>query len=667
MKRIFHIARSHGIGTAIARGRARLGASWSDFKHLFLDMVSRRRATRLPRRPRSIEFTPAQQSTVSIAIIGECDWRSMNRCLKSVRRLETERALEIFVLHDPSIDREMRMHEGVRLIPRPPGSPFTHVLKELASHARGKYLYILDSRVVVVTGGIASLARTLENDSGIAAAGSKVCDVSGRLCEAGRAVRSDGTIEGAGANCAASDSRYAFVRDVESVSPASFIVRTDSLRAASSEVATFESASYATADLCFELRALGMRCVYQPRSAVLTKAKIDETVSPRDMDIFAAKWLRDSRIARSDYAGIMLVLDEHVPFDDRDAGSRRLASLLRHARAGHWSVVFGSLDSRAYRPYCDRLTQAGIEVILGFNKSTLAGLTAGGSRFDCVWLSRPHIATAYIGAVRSAQPGAKIVYDTVDLHHLRLTRQSAVQLQRTNSKSMEYLELEAARRSDVTVVTSSHEAEILRANGITDVAVVGLSEVPALHVPDVGERRGVLFVGNYAHAPNVDAAVWLATRIMPQFWKYFPAIPLTLAGADPTPAVKKMAGPLVEVPGFVVDLESLLAKHRVFAAPLRFGAGLKGKIVQAMAAGIPIVTTDIGAEGIFREPQEMMLANDAQSFATAMTELYNDDGKWIAYSSGARRGAQRFSPEAQAGQLRAVLDRTRTTRVRSYR
>jgi glycosyltransferase involved in cell wall biosynthesis len=654
MRRIVEIARSHGIGTVFARGTSRAIELCRDSWRLPVERLVQRRALALPRRPAGLKFEPAAP-LVSVAVVGGRDWRFVNRCLRALHNAQTERPLEILVFHDRSIAPEMAMHAGVELVTVSDAAPFTDLLKQIVEHARAPYVYVLDAHAVPLPGGVAALAATLEHDPGIAAACSRIRGAGGRLREAGRAVTDDGNIQLCGAGSSPGDSRFEFLRDVDAVSPAAFMIRAGSLRSALADATTFTSAQWATADLCFELRSRGFRIACQPFSEVLSEVDPADVAVASDARTFAGKWLRGEPAERRDHAGSILFVEEHVPFTDRDAGSQRMMSLVRRARASGRPVVFGSLDKRAYQPYCDELKQAGAEVLLGFGEETLSSLKARGSRFGSVWLSRPGIASRFIAHVRSSQPQARIVYDTVDLHHLRLARQTDVLGEAAGSEEMEQLELSAARASDVTVVTSPYEAAILRDRGIRNVAIVGLAEMPVEHVPGTENRAGVLFVGNYAHAPNVDAALRLAGEIMPLVWKRIPGVVLTLAGADPTPAVKKLSGKLVRVPGFVRDLAPFFAGHRVFGAPVRFGAGLKGKIVQAMAAGIPVVTTSVGAEGLQLEPEEMIVAHDAQSFTDAVIRLSENAEEWERYSAGARTGALRFSPEIQARQFDAVL------------
>jgi len=655
MKRILTIVRAHGARTLLARASAYAGALLANVRRAAAARLTEKWAMRLPQR-NALEFTDPSYPAVTVLVAAKSDARYVNRCLRALRNLGSEARLQIIAACDTAITDKLREHRGVGVLAKPAGEPFSRVLEKAARQARARYLYVIDSRAVVTGETISRLESTLDGDRTVALASSMICSVSGSLCEAGRTVGADGKIRAEGAGCSESDSRFAFVRDVASVSPASFMARIEPLRTALSSEGPFRSPVYATAHLSYALRELGMRCLYQPQSRVLSDGP-EDAYYPDEPQLFKKMWLQDGRPSGIDARGRLLVLDEHVPFENRDAGSRRLGSLLRLARDSGWIVMFGSLDRRAYQPYVHDLTQAGIELILGFDPKTLAALTARGLHLDCVWLCRPQVASAYIDAVRSLQPHATIVYDTVDLHHVRLERQAGVEASAIDWKTMERRELQAAHRSDTVVVTSLAEMDLLKAKGVSSVAVLGLAEPSREHVPGPLGRSGVLFFGNYAHAPNVDAARWLAAEIMPRVWKRIPGVPLTLAGADPTPALKRLASPLVRVPGFVDDLEPELGSHRVFAAPLRYGAGLKGKILQAMAAGVPIVTTTVGAEGILENADEMMVADDADAFAVAVIELYSDDEKWLAHSAAAHRGALRFSPERQGEQLRAVLDR----------
>jgi glycosyltransferase involved in cell wall biosynthesis len=607
MKRIFHIVRGYGLSALLRRAAARAAARFETARRAAAARRADRLAMRLPKSPEALGFAKPKNPLVTVLIIEARDWRHANRCLRSLQRAQRDVSCEVIVACDPRIEEEMRMHEGIGILPSPRSLAFSHLLAQAASLGNGDYLAVLDSNAVAGPGALARLAAMLERDVEIAVA----VPVVGRVA-----------------------AQLDFVRDVEYAPPWGSMFRMDFLRSALTGLSRSGVTSDVLAQLCAHARVRKMRCVYQPLARVMGGSAEPRTVPA---------------------AASLLVVDDHVPFDDRDAGSRRMAALLSFARAKRWSVVFGSLEDRAYEPYGERLTQSGVELILRFGKDSFAQLKERGSAFDCIWLCRPQIAAEFIAPARSFAPGSKIVYDTVDLHHLRLARQDRIRGRKSRWNRVEHAELDAARRSDAVVVTSAAEKELLIAKGIANVEVVGLAERLSERTAAWEATSGILFVGNYAHEPNVDAAIWLVREIMPLIWEQLPDVRLTLAGADPTSIVRRLAGPRVIVTGFIPSLDSTLATHRVFAAPLRFGAGLKGKIVQAIAAGLPVVTTAIGAEGIASNEDELALADNARSFAAVLVSIYRDKAQWRKYSEGARRAALRFAPEELARQFYDVI------------
>src|SRR5262249_5522780 len=127
--------------------------------------------------------------------------------------------------------------------------------------------------------------------------------------------------------------------------------------------------------------------------------------------------------------------------------------------------------------------------------------------------------------------------------------------------------------------------------------------VPNVHEVRAADRSfapssGLLFIGNYHHPPNLDAVRWLRAEVMPVVWRSLPDVTLTLLGSNPPPEISGLAGDNVTVTGYVRDVEPYFLKSRIFVAPLRYGAGMKGKIGHALEYALPVVTTPIGAEGV---------------------------------------------------------------------
>jgi glycosyltransferase involved in cell wall biosynthesis len=225
-------------------------------------------------------------------------------------------------------------------------------------------------------------------------------------------------------------------------------------------------------------------------------------------------------------------------------------------------------------------------------------------------------------------------------------------------QAMRRLELDLAHAADATVATSAVEADLLARERVARVHVLPVVEPPARgDAPGWRARDGVVFLGNYAHEPNVDAAQRLCTAVMPLVWQRLPNLRVTLAGADPTLPVRALAGGNVAVTGFVEDAAELLARHRVFAAPIGFGAGVKGKIVYAMAHGIPVVTTAVGAEGIFVERDYDGVAASDEDAAERIVRLHEDESAWNALAARGGQVAEAFSPEAAGRALDALLER----------
>ena len=163
------------------------------------------------------------------------------------------------------------------------------------------------------------------------------------------------------------------------------------------------------------------------------------------------------------------------------------------------------------------------------------------------------------------------------------------------SDSFRHIELGLAGATDVTLVVSPDEGKVINDLTGAQTAVVPLANPILADVPGPGRREGVVFVGGFEHDPNVDAARYLARTIMPLVWRRRPDVTLTIVGGAAPPEVRELAGPNVVIAGWVSDLDPVMNSARVSAAPVRYGAGVKGKVAQALASGVPVVTTAVGA------------------------------------------------------------------------
>jgi glycosyltransferase involved in cell wall biosynthesis len=172
-------------------------------------------------------------------------------------------------------------------------------------------------------------------------------------------------------------------------------------------------------------------------------------------------------------------------------------------------------------------------------------------------------------------------------------------------------------------------------------------------VPD-----SLLFVGNFKHEPNSDAMLWFCREILPLIWKEAPAARLRIVGDAPLQIVRDLASERIEVVGYVPDLRPYLCTSWVSVAPLRYGGGMKGKIGEAMAAGLPVVTTSTGIEGFGLTPGKNVLVGDnPRDFCAAVVKLLRDESTYDAVrKAGWKYVSDRFSVEAVKANLLTVLD-----------
>ncbi|MBV9277150.1 MAG: glycosyltransferase, partial [Candidatus Eremiobacteraeota bacterium] len=274
--------------------------------------------------------------------------------------------------------------------------------------------------------------------------------------------------------------------------------------------------------------------------------------------------------------------------------------------------------------------------------------------FNAAWICRPEIALRFGRLLR--RQNCAIWYDTVDLHFLRLKRQEAVTGKPTNWRRLEAIEIGLAKSADATVVTSPTERDLLRDHGVERIHVIAPVQPAVNYVRPWSGRAGILFVGNYTHAPNVDAALRLAREVFPLIARQVPGIRLMLAGNEPPPEILALRGAGVVVTGWVPELTPFLEQARVFVAPLRFGSGIKGKLLQSMAHGLPIVTTAIGAEGIaIKDGANALVAETVQALARHAAQLYVDEHLWSTMSRAALDLVAQYRPEIVHEQLKALV------------
>jgi glycosyltransferase involved in cell wall biosynthesis len=360
-------------------------------------------------------------------------------------------------------------------------------------------------------------------------------------------------------------------------------------------------------------------------------------------------------------SGTVVIIDSYVPLHDREAGSLRLLNIIKILRRNGYHVVFYPENRAALQPYTQELQNYGVEVIHyveGLLEDCGPRLEEALRHADVAWICRPELYSEYARHARRHKH-LKLIYDTIDLHFLRLMRRAELEGISTDWEATREQELACARDADITITVTEYERQKLLQSGIENIGVI-----PTIHDPVPGPpssfraTKGLLFIGGYNHTPNVDAAQWLVRSVMPRVWKLLPKVPVTLLGNNPPATVLALRSPQVSVPGYISDVDPFFRSHRIFVAPLRYGAGLKGKIGQALSYGIPVITTSIGAEGFaLVDGEDYLHADTDEDFAAAIVSLYKDEERWTRLSRNAPRALAPYSTKSVEEALLEVLRR----------
>jgi glycosyltransferase involved in cell wall biosynthesis len=358
-----------------------------------------------------------------------------------------------------------------------------------------------------------------------------------------------------------------------------------------------------------------------------------------------------------------LVIDDRMPLLERDAGSNAILSHMGSLHRLGYDVAFvGANMLPDAESGSDAMQTMGITVLSGPHYASVEEvLRRHHHMFDLVYIHRVSNCSKYLSLVRHHVPKARIVCNIADLHHLRLERQATVEHRPELlelSRRVRFAEFVAVRSADVVITHSNNEADLLRAavSG-ANVHVLAWSVPTRPRTVEFAKRAGVAFIGGYEHPPNVDAARWLMDEIMPLVQLQNPEIECLLVGSNMPDDLLRMSRKGIVPVGYIKDLKEIFDRVRLTVAPLRYGAGLKGKVIESLAAGLPCVCTSIAAEG-FALPELLAdhVADEPKVLAQLICHLHESSAandEWAL--AGLQCATRQFSKEGLDRLLKAAI------------
>lgn len=603
---------------------------------------------------------------------------------------------EVIVIDNCSTDDTralLRRVDNVRVVLNAENEGFLRACNRGVEEARGEWLLFLNNDTQVVPGFLSRMVECARREERCGAVGAKLVHPNGTLQEAGSIIWRDGSCSAYGRGGDPDAPEFNFVREVDYCSGACLLVNRSLFLDAGKFDERYAPAYYEETDLCMELRRRGYRVMYQPTATVIhyefgSATSRDSSLGLQTVNRrkFREKWkevLDSSHHEPSEQslltarerlpAGMrrILIVDDCIPDPALGSGNPRAFYLLSCLVGLGWNVTFYPLQEEANNPPVTALLgQMGIEVMHGWGRHGFAPfISERRSRYDLVWVSRPHNMHDSIGIIRGYAPQIPLIYDGEALFAQRdvlKARIEGVPFDEDEAHTLIETELSLIAQADAVVAVSPQELATMCKKLDHSLPRVVLGHALDVEPTAAGfdERRDILFVGGILTepSPNQDAVRYFVEEVLPLVRERLD-VRVWIVGTVLVDSVKNLASDTVIITGRVDDLRPYYESCRVFIVPTRYAAGIPYKLHEALAHGVPAVVTPLIAGQLSLDESTVLIGGDPQEFADKVVSCYTDAALWQSLRSrGIEFVRDECSPPAYRERLeqflQQVLERT---------
>jgi GT2 family glycosyltransferase len=615
----------------------------------------------------ALNFKQTKAPLVSVVIPVHCPIQYIYRTLCSLLLAYTSCEFEVILIdcRKPDTNTELKVIvSGATLLNCLNSEGFIQACNRGVAVARGKYVTLLSDTVEVTTGWLDALVGGFERVENVGMVGSKLIGPDGDLLAAGHIAGKNGDLWPYGHGQNPWEPRFCYARQTDYLSSAALMTTRkiwDDVKGLSTDFApmTFEDA-----DLSFKIRAAGYSTWFIPNSVVALDQVTSNELAPDDKSgalkqaskiEFKRRWITAFNAFGSDRAcpdiekdrgiiGRILFFDHATPRPDRDAGSYAALQEMRLIQSLGYKVVFMPSDMADWGSYTKDLERMGVEVIrTPFFMSPDEYLLYHATDFDAFYITRFTVAEAVLSTLRQAAPDTPVLLNIADLHFLREMRAALVAddlEQMTDARKIRKRELAVMQAVDVVLSYTDVEHTTIHTHSAGQVKTrkcPWVVEMPDNPPPSIKNRAGLSFLGGYTHKPNAEAVLWFADQVMPALSRSHPNLCLHIYGANMPDELHTLTSSTINPAGYIKDVADAYDPHLIFIAPLQSGAGIKGKVLAALAHGIPCILSPLAAEGIgVRHGHECLIADSPAEWSCAIAAILGDPSLWARLSENGR-------------------------------